>query len=131
MEVLTQRNLKKYKAIDYLIKNLSDNQKVLKTEFIAALNEGEVPEMGEITILLATKERRSLSKDKIIDVFSDILVKSKIIERIESIPKTPYEVLNVDFIIENSVFKARAGLEATESINALITDVDVGEESFE
>lgn len=126
-EVLTQKNLKRYKTIDSLIKILSDSQRTLKKEFIEALTNGEVPEMGELTISLTNREKRTLSKDKIVKVFSDILVESKIKEKLESIPKTEYQMLSVDFIVDNPVFKARVETEIVDTVESLLDYEDAEE----
>jgi len=96
MKNLTQFNLKRYFYINKVVKKLDDAKKELNTMIKDALQGGEFQESGNMVALVKSSERSgSLSKNTVIGMFSDVMSKDEIENRISLLPKTTVYTLNV------------------------------------
>uniref|UniRef100_A0A6H1ZC47 Uncharacterized protein n=2 Tax=viral metagenome TaxID=1070528 RepID=A0A6H1ZC47_9ZZZZ len=106
MKVLTQENLKKYKYLEAIIKGLSSHVKSLKKQFENSLMEGEKLKPGDLIARLSTTSRASLSRDKVIAAFLDVMNQVEIEKRLNSIPKTDSTGAKIEFIVLPQDFNA-------------------------
>jgi len=96
MKKLTQENLKRFYYLDNVVKSLKKTIDSLKKDIKLALKDGESIESGNMNALIKVVERSaSLSKNKVLEMFSDVLSREEIERRINNLPKSSYETLTV------------------------------------
>jgi len=96
MKKLTQENLKRFYYLDNVVKSLEKTIDSLKKDIKLALKDGESIESGNMNALVKVVERSaSLSKNKVLEMFSDVLSREEIERRINNLPKSSYETLTV------------------------------------
>ena len=107
MKVLTQENLRRFKYLGAIIKGLSSHEKSLKSQIKHSLEAGEKLKTGVLFARLSTTSRASLSKDKVISAFLDVMSISEIERRLSSIPKTETTSAKVEFLETPHDFNAQ------------------------
>lgn len=88
MKMLAQEDLRKVYYVDQIVKRLPDYSKSLKDLIKESLLKGALVEPGNLSSLVKSYERaESLSKEKVIDIFSDVLSKEEIERRLNNLQK--------------------------------------------